>query len=120
MDINALAYENGFLYLAGGVDAEQSVSATSNAMVAKLAVESGTFNLDAGITYGYQPGFNATDIKMMGNTILVSSGKDGSLTIYDKAALTTVKEAPFFDIRAIAFNNGRIAVLDASKGVSFR
>lgn len=119
VDVNALAYENGFLYIAGGVDSETSVRATSNSLVAKLTIDDGRFNLDAGIDYGFQPGFNATDVKVMGNTILVSSGKDGAVTVYDKDALTTLKEEPFFDIRSIALNNGRIAVLDGSKGVSF-
>ncbi|MDB4292498.1 hypothetical protein N9954_03770 [Maribacter sp.] len=119
VDVNALAYENGFLYIAGGVDAEQSVRATSNSLVAKLTVDSGRFNLDAGIEYGFQPGFNATDVKIMGNTVLVSSGKDGAVVAYDKNGLAILKEAPFFDVRSIALNNGKIAVLDASQGISF-
>ena len=119
VDINALAYENGFLYLAGGVDSELSVSATTNSLVAKLAVDGGSFNLGAGIDYGFQPGFNATDVKVWNNTILVGSGKDGAITVYDKNSLSVLKEEPFSDIRSIALSENKIAVLDAGNGVSF-
>ncbi len=119
VDVNAVAYENGFVYVAGGVDSEQSVRATSNSLIAKIRVSGGTFDLDAGIGYGFQQGYNATDVKILDNTLLVSSGKDGSMTIYDKNTLAIIKEEPFVDIRAIAMKNNNIAVLDASKGVSF-
>ena len=119
VDVNTIAYDNGFIFVAGGVDSELSTRATSNSLIARLATSGGTFNLNAGIDYAFQMGFNATDIKVIGNSILVGSGKDGALGFYNKNDLAPISEAPFFDIRAIALNGSEIAILDASKGVSF-
>lgn len=117
-DINSVVYENGFIYIAGGVDAEKSVKATTNSFVAKIPVANGRINIDAGITYGFQEGFIATDIAISGNNIYVTSGKDGSLTVYDKNSVEITNELPFADLRSVTIENGKIAVLDASKGVS--
>ncbi len=117
-DINALRYDNGFVYLAGGVDAERSVTATSNSFVAKIMASNGSFNLDAGIVYGFQEGFNATDIEVTASQVIVTSGQEGFVTIYNKSDLTTVNEAAFMDLRSVAVKDNSIAVLDASQGIS--
>ncbi len=117
-DINSIIYENGYVYAVGGVNAEKSVRATSNSFVARIPASNGRMNIDAGITYGFQEGFNATDISLTSNSIIVSSGKDGFLTVYDKASLKTQNELAFPDLRSVVSNNGTIAVLDALKGVS--
>ncbi len=116
-DINSLAYNNGYVYAAGGVDAEQSVTATSNAFVAKIEATGGSFNTGAGITYGFQQGFNANDIRISGDKVLVTSGKDGSLTVYSKGDLSVVQEYPYLDLRSIAMNGDKIALLDAGSGI---
>ena len=118
VDVNSIAYENGFIYIAGGVDSEQSTRATDNSVLARIVSNNGTFDIDAGIEYAFQIGYNATDIKIMGNSLFVSSGKDGTIVNYNKADLAVINEAPFFDIRAIAIKDNDIAVLDASKGIS--
>jgi len=118
VDVNSITYENGFIYIACGVDSELSVRATTNSLIAKLASTNGTFNLGAGISYAFQPGFNATDIKITGNSLLVGSGKDGTVAFYNKSDLATLNEEPFDDVRAIALQNNDIAILDASIGVS--
>lgn len=117
-DVNAIDYDNGYIYLAGGVDAERSVRATANSFVAKIQATNGRMNLDAGITYGFQEGYNATDVKVSGNEVYLTSGREGFVTIYNKADLSSSKEAPFMDLRAVAVKDNSIAVLDASKGVS--
>lgn len=119
VDVNSIAYENGYIYIAGGVDAELSVRATENSVIAKISSSNGRFDLGAGIDYAFQPGYNATDIKLMGGGLLVSSGKDGAVAMYTKSNLAPLKEEPFFDVRAIALRNNDIAVLDASVGVNF-
>ena len=118
-DINSIRYDNGFVYAAGGVDSEKSVTATANSFVAKIAVSNGRFNLSAGITYGFQEGFNANDIWVDGNRVLMTSGRDGYLTEFDKQSLEINNESPYADLRSLALNNGQIAVLDASFGVRF-
>ena len=116
-DINSLKYENGYVYAVGGVDSEKSVRATSNSFIAKISVSNGKFNLASGISYGFQEGFNSTDIALVNNTIMVTSGKDGSLTVYDKSSLEILKEEPFEDLRSLASKDNSIALLDASIGV---
>jgi hypothetical protein len=117
-DINAIKYDNGFVYLAGGVDAEKSVTATDNSFVAKIQTSNGRFDLDAGIIYGFQPGYNATDIEVMGNQVFLTSGREGYVTIYNSQDLSKLNEAPFSDLRSVAAGNNGIAVLDASQGIS--
>lgn len=116
-DINSIQYDNGYIYVAGGVDSETSVTATSNSFVAKITVANGRMNLSAGITYGFQEGYNATDLIMMSNNVLVTSGQEGYLTSYNKATVEMENEVPFEDLRSVAVSNGSIAVLDASSGV---
>lgn len=116
-DINSVAYDDGYVYAVGGFDAEKSTRTEFNSFVAKISVSSGRFNLAAGISYGFQEGFNATDVKINGNEVLVTSGGDGFLTSYAKADLTTLNDAPFADLRSIALAADKIAILDASTGV---
>jgi len=116
-DINAVEYNDGYVYAVGGVDSEKSVRATSNSFVAKIPVSGGRMNTSA-IIYGFQEGFNSTDVEVTPIQVVVSSGGDGTLTIYDKRDLSVVREAPFQDLRSVAMNNGQFAVLDAGIGVS--
>ena len=116
-DINSVEYNDGYVYAVGGLDAEKSVQAISNSFVAKIPVSGGTMNTSA-IIYGYQEGFNSTDIEVTPIHVVVSSGGDGTITVYDKRDLSVVREAPFQDLRSVAMDNGQFAVLDAGKGVS--
>lgn len=117
-DINAIKYDNGYIYLAGGVDSEKSVTATSNSFVAKMQAVNGRINLNAGILYGFQEGFNATDVEVTASEVLITSGREGFVSVYDKADLTPTKQAAFMDLRSVAVKDNRIAVLDASQGIS--
>jgi len=116
-DVNSITYDNGYVYAVGGVDSEKSVRATSNSFVAKIPVSNGRLD-SRNITYGFQEGFNANDVKISSNSVMVTSGKEGYLSVYDKNSLTLEKEAPFADLRSVAVNGSSIAVLDASKGVN--
>ena len=116
-DVNSITYDNGYVYAVGGVDSEKSVRATSNSFVAKIPVSNGRLD-SRNITYGFQEGFNANDVKVSSNSVMVTSGKEGYLSVYDKNSLTLEKEAPFADLRSVAVNGSSIAVLDASKGVN--
>lgn len=116
-DINSIAYNNGHVYAAGGFDAEKSTLSDFNSFVAKIPVVGGSFNLTADIEYGFQEGFNATDVKILGDKVLVTSGGDGFLTAYDKNTLVTLDDIPFTDLRSVAIQGDNIAVLDASSGV---
>ncbi|MGO4918852.1 hypothetical protein [Maribacter spongiicola] len=117
-DLNSIAYDNGYIYVAGGVDSEQSVTATANSLVAKIAVSGGRMNT-SNITYGFQEGFNATDVRIINNNVVVTSGQDGFVVVYDKNDLSALNETAFADLRSVAYNGSEIAVLDAAQGVSF-
>ena len=115
-DINALEYDNGFLYVAGGVNSETSLQATSNSFVARISAWGGSLSTE-GITYGFQQGNNATDVVVEADRILVSSGKEGSITAYDKTDLTILSETYMADARALEDTGAGIAALDAGTGV---
>jgi len=116
-DVNSIQYDNGYIYIAGGVDSETSVRATSNSFVAKMLVSNGKIDLSSGISYGFQEGYNATDVVISSNNVLVTSGKQGYLTSYNKNSIEMQLETPFEDLRSVAVSNDKIAVLDASSGV---
>ena len=79
-DVNSIKYDNGYVYAVGGLDAEKSLSATSNSFVAKIPVVNNTFDT-SNIIYGFQVGFNANDIAVTANTVLVTSGTVGGFTV---------------------------------------
>lgn len=118
-DINALEYNDGFIYAVGGVDSEMSVRANTNSFLVKIPVSNGIMNVSGELSYGFQEGFNATDVKVTPNSVIVSSGKDGYLTSYKKSDLAIQIEAPFADLRSIAIDNDNLAILDGSNGVRF-
>ncbi|MEE9361027.1 MAG: hypothetical protein V3U92_00345 [Cellulophaga sp.] len=115
-DINALKYKDGYVYAVGGVDSETSVRATANSFVAKIRATNGRLNL-SGIQYGFQEGFVGTDLEVTANTIMVTSGKDGFFTIYDKNTAEIIEEYSFLDLRSVALKEDKIALLDGSVGV---
>lgn len=117
-DLNSIAYDNGYIYVAGGVDSEQSVTATANSLVAKIAVSGGRMNT-SNISYGFQEGFNATDVRIVNDNVVVTSGQDGFVVVYNKTDLSVLNEAAFSDLRSVAYNGSEMAVLDAAQGVSF-
>ncbi|WP_158978400.1 hypothetical protein [Cellulophaga sp. L1A9] len=117
-DINAIAYDSGYIYIVGGVDSEKSATASTNSFVAKIPSTNGKIDINGGITYGFQEGFIGTDIAIDGNNIYVTSGKDGVLAVYDKSSVELMDETPLTDLRSVTIANNNIAVLDASKGVS--
>ncbi len=116
-DISSLQYDNGNVYAVGGVDSEKSALATANSFVAKLPVFNGRFDFSGGITYGFQEGFVATDISVTNENVLMTSGKDGYVTAFDKNSLEIITEAPYQDLRSVVAKEGRTMVLDASIGV---
>ncbi|CAM4333717.1 hypothetical protein ZORO111903_14165 [Zobellia roscoffensis] len=117
-DINAIAYDDGYVYAVGGVDAEKSVRATANSFVVKIPASGGRLDTSGDLVYGFQEGFTANDVKISSDGVLVTSGKDGLLTSYKSTDLSTQNDVSFSDLRSVAHNNGTIAVLDASNGVS--
>ena len=117
-DLNAVKYQSGFVYVVGGIDAEKSATATSNSFIAKIAVSGNQFDLGAGITYGFQQGFNANDLTISNGIVWVTSGKDGSLTGYSQSDLQIINEVPFSDLRSLAIDGNKFALLNAGTGIT--
>ncbi|MDT0607668.1 hypothetical protein [Croceitalea rosinachiae] len=115
-DLNAIHYDNGYGYIVGGMDAEKSALATANSVIIKVAINNGRFNT-SDLAYNYQEGFNANDALVSGNSLFVTSGKDGYVTEFDKNSLEIINEAPFEDLRSVVIKDGKYLVLDASIGV---
>ncbi len=116
-DMNSIAYDNGFIYAVGGVDAETSVTATANSLIAKIICVAGKMNTASGITYAFQAGYNANDVFVDAKAVYVTSGRDGILTEYDKNDLLATNEISYPDLRSVSVDNGNIAVLDAGYGI---
>ena len=117
IDVNSIKYDNGFIYAVGGIDAESSVTATSNSVLAKIVCVAGKMNTATGISYAFQAGYNANDVFVDALKVYVTSGKEGTLTAYDKNNLFVTNEISFPDLRAVSVYNGNIAVLDAGSGI---
>lgn len=116
-DINSIEYDNGYVYVVGGVDSEQSVTATSNSFIGKIPVNNGRLDISGGISYGFQEGLSANDLVVTSDGLFVSSGRNGYVTQYDKNNLELVNEVAYEDLRSIIAVNNQFAVLDASYGV---
>ncbi len=116
-DINSLQYSNGFLYAVGGLDATASFTASSNSFITKIPVFGGVMDTDAGVIYGFQAGDNATDIAIDGNEAFVTSGKNGSITVYNTKDLEIKKQEAYTDLRSLALFENRLALLDADVGI---
>lgn len=118
-DINSLTYDNGFVYVVGGVDSEQSATASSNSFIGKIAVDNGRLDISGGVSYAFQEGLSANDLVINQNGLFVSSGRNGFLSQYNKNSMELINEVPFDDLRYIIEMDNSFAVLDASYGVRF-
>lgn len=115
-DINSLAYDNGYVYAVGSFDSEKDITIEFNSLIAKIPVANGVFDKE-NIVYGYQEGFNSTDVKIIGDLVIVASGGEGLLKAYNKNSLEAVNDIPFDDLRSIAIKDDEISVLNASSGI---
>ena len=118
-DINAIAYEDGFVYVVGSVDSEKSVTATANAFISKLPSSNGQVDIRGELKYGFQEGLNANALIVKGTSVFVSSGREGYLTQYDKENLEIKKDVAYADLRSVIATDTNLAVLDADYGVRF-
>ncbi len=116
-DANVILYDNGYIYVLGSVDTEKVLEATGESFIAKIAVQNGSIDLDS-VEYFYQQGNTATGITKMQNSYYVTSGVAGSIVKYDGNAFLKSNEITFDDLRSVTSANGKLAVLDGSRGVT--
>ncbi len=115
-DINSIAYSGGYIYAVGAINAETSDLADFNSFIARIPVSSGVLETD-GISYGFQPGYNATDVVAEGDRVVVSSGKQGAVAAYSIPDLSISEEFFADDARSITAYREGYAVLDGGSGV---
>ncbi len=115
-DINSLAFAGGYIYAVGSINAETSDIATFNSFIARIRVSNGVLITDD-IIYGFQQGYNATDVVIDGNRVIVTSGKEGAVASYNTADLSMVGEVFVTDARSLSLWQGGYAILDGGSGV---
>lgn len=115
-DINSLAFSGGYIFAVGAINAETSAIATFNSFIARIPVSNGVLDTDD-IIYGFQQGFNATDVVVDGSRAVVTSGKEGSVASYNTSDLSMVNEFFMADARSLTLWQGGYAVLDGGSGV---
>ncbi len=116
-DANVVLYDNGYIYVIGAVDTKKVLEATGSSFIGKIGVNNGVIDLDD-VSYFYQEGNTATGITKMGNSFFVSSGTEGVLAKYDANNFLKTNEIAYDDLRWVASSNDKLAVFDASSGVS--
>ena len=115
-DANVILYDNGYIYVTGGVNMEKVLEATGESFIARIGVNDGIIDLDD-VNYFYQEGQTATGIAKLNNSFYVSSGNEGVIAKYDANSFSKINEVPFSDLRWVAAADNTIAVLDAGNGV---
>lgn len=116
-DLNGVRYHNGYVYAVGGLNSELSEIATANAFVAQIPVEGEDFEIDSGISYGFQEGNQGIDVAINGDQVLAASAIQGHLSQYNSADMSVIADTPFEDLRSIAVDGSNIALLEANMGI---
>lgn len=115
-DINSLAFSGGYIFAVGAINAETSDIATFNSFIARIPVSNGVLATND-IIYGFQQGFNATDVLVDGSRAVVASGKEGAVTSYNTSDLSIVDDIFMTDARSLTLWQGGYAILDGGSGV---
>jgi hypothetical protein len=110
-DYSSIYYEDGKIYLAGATESTESFGLGSPAIleIMDYPVITGSESTVIDIS-----SFTATDVKVHGQHIYVSSGSHGGLTIFDKTSLEKVLATGMDDARSIAFNDEFYAVMQGT------
>lgn len=111
-DFSAVTYYNNKIYLAGARTLHEGDTLRSPAIVEILEVENDQIVgepvlLDI-------PGFTATDVKVHGNKLYVTSGTNGGLSIYDLNTLALLEFKPIDDARSLAFDQDKFVLMQGT------
>lgn len=116
-DINAVAFFEGHVYLAGGVDKETSTIATSSSFIGKIEVNNGRFNLNTPPVYTFLEGAQANDVVINDRAVWTTSGTQGYISKIDLNTLEIAMQYPLNDPRSVALNGNNVAVLESGMGI---
>ncbi|WKN32157.1 DUF4114 domain-containing protein [Porifericola rhodea] len=109
-DYSSVFYADGKIYLAGATENTEDFDLSSNAILEIIEYPN---NQDTSSVVDISS-FTATDVKVKGDYIYVSSGSHGGLTILDKETLEEVSSIAMDDTRSIAFNSQYYAVMQGT------
>ena len=110
-EYSSIFYKDGKIYLAGATASTERFGLVSPALleIIDYPVKADSENEIIDIS-----SFTATDVKVKGDHIYVSSGSHGGVTIYDKNTLEKVLAIGMDDARSIAFNDELYAVMQGT------
>ena len=116
-DLNSVRYQEGFVYVGGGVNADLLETVPSFAFVGKIPIDGNRFDLSNGITYGFQAGNTTTDVVVRGSKLFASSAVNGYVASYDHNDFIIENEVFSTDLRGLAIDGDRLLALEAELGV---
>lgn len=113
VDVSAVEYYNGKIYLAGAIDPE-SIGYTLESPAILIEMELSPSGQILPVTNIYDlPSYVATDVEVDENYIYVTSGSDGKLTILNHD-LSLATDININDARSLSVNSNNIYALDAT------
>lgn len=110
-DYSSVFYEDGKIYLAGATKNTDAFDLSSNAILEIIDYPSEEENEAQIVDISSH---TATDVKVQGNYIYVTSGSHGGITILDKHTLQKIKTTDLDDARSIAFNDEYYTVMQGT------
>jgi len=110
-DYSSIFYQDGKIYVAGAVANPEELGLDSGALLEifpyPLSEENSSTVVDVA-------SFVATDVKVNGDKIYVTSGSAGGLQIFDKNTLEELKSIEMEDARSVAFNESHFVVMQGA------
>ncbi|MBD8488461.1 hypothetical protein IFO69_06850 [Echinicola sp. CAU 1574] len=112
-DLNAVDYVEGKLYIAAAVDQYGSYGVDGPANLITVSASNGQFTSD--FEFSTVDGYVATDINHTNNNVVMVSGTDGKVTLFDKSNSTIVSQVDFPDLRSVTFGQSAVFGIDQNK-----
>lgn len=108
-DFSAVAFHDDKIYLAGATGSAEEDGLESPAVVEIITWENNQVS-DSSKMLDVM-GFVATDVKIQGDKLYVTSGTNGGLSIYDLQTLELLDTKKLDDARSIAFSSDQFTVM---------
>lgn len=111
-DYSALTYHDNKIYLAGATQSTEDKDLSSPAIVEIISLENDQVVEETALLDIM--GFAATDVKIEGDKLYVTSGTNGGLSIYDLYSLELLETKMLDDARSIAFDQDQFVVMQGT------
>ncbi|MCH8495033.1 MAG: hypothetical protein LAT57_05300 [Balneolales bacterium] len=117
IDVSAVFVKDNYIYLAAARDRDQFNNVQTAAFLGRIQLLNGEFSTEMDILE--LPGFVATDIASNGESLFVTSGRDGQLSLVDIHNFQIVASTDIPDLRSVAVRNNTAVVLSGTNGTTF-